>query len=100
MHGAGLDREPYARRPPPRSAFGRVGPPPQGGRGIARRLCENPIAPRGAGELHLEISDSIVASTGPSGFGTCARSARDSKIPFLPARSRQMRLPCRKGGGV
>src|SRR4051812_2946920 len=33
---AGFDREPYARRPPPC-------PPPQRGRGIARRLCENPI---------------------------------------------------------
>src|SRR3954453_5472644 len=42
---AGFDREAYARRPPPRSAFGRVGPPPQGGRGIARRLCVNPLAP-------------------------------------------------------
>src|SRR5215204_5922655 len=40
---ADFDREPYARRPPPRSAFGRVGPPPQGGRGIARPLCENPL---------------------------------------------------------
>src|SRR3954447_13785775 len=28
---AGFDRQSYARRPPPRSAFGRVGPPPQGG---------------------------------------------------------------------
>src|SRR4051794_23296775 len=35
---AGFDREPYARRPPPRSAFGRVGPPPQGGRGIEALL--------------------------------------------------------------
>src|SRR3954451_9420094 len=40
---AGFDREPYARRPPPRSAFGPVGPPPQGGWGIARRSPENPI---------------------------------------------------------
>ena len=39
---AGLDREPYARRPPPC-------PPPQGGRGIARRLCENPISRSGEG---------------------------------------------------
>ena len=45
---AGFDREPYARRPPPRSRFGRVGPPPQGGRG-ARRRCENPIARSGEG---------------------------------------------------
>src|SRR3954464_792689 len=44
QRGAGFDREPYARPPPPRSAFGRVGPPPQGGRGIARRLCVNPLA--------------------------------------------------------
>src|SRR5215208_7268502 len=35
---AGFDREPYAGRPPPRSTFGRVGPPPQGGRGIAPAL--------------------------------------------------------------
>src|SRR5215212_11292184 len=47
QRGAGFDREPYARRPPPRSAFGRVGPPPQGGRGIARRLCVNPLARMG-----------------------------------------------------
>src|SRR3954454_3216060 len=45
---AGFDREPYARRPPPRSGFARVGPPPQGGRG-ARRRCENPIARSGEG---------------------------------------------------
>src|SRR5215208_6546314 len=45
---AGFDREPYPGDPPPRSAFGRVGPPPQRGRGIARRLCENPIARPGS----------------------------------------------------
>src|SRR5215208_4276589 len=38
---AGFDREPYAGRPPPRSASGRVGPPPQGGRGSAPALCES-----------------------------------------------------------
>src|SRR5215217_25796 len=32
-HGrAGFDREPYARRSPPRSGFARVGPPLRGGR--------------------------------------------------------------------
>ena len=51
---AGFDREPYARRPPPRSAFGRVAPPPQGGRGIAPRLCENPIAPQAGREGHAK----------------------------------------------
>jgi len=31
--------------PPPRSAFGRVGPPPQGGRGGAHaRSCVHPVA--------------------------------------------------------
>src|SRR5215218_9242242 len=45
----GFDRQSYARRASPRSAFGRVGPPPQGGRGIARRLCVNPIARKGEG---------------------------------------------------
>src|SRR5215212_4613541 len=41
---AGFDREPYARRPPPY-------PPPQGGRGIARRLCENLITLREEGTI-------------------------------------------------
>src|SRR3954463_13746993 len=44
---AGFDRQPYARRPPPRLGFARVGPPPQGGRGMARRLCVNPLARTG-----------------------------------------------------
>ena len=58
---AGFDREPYARRPPPRSAFGRVGPPPQGGRGIAHRLCENPIARKGRNASPLRGAASVRA---------------------------------------
>src|SRR3954462_13919720 len=63
---AGFDRQPYARRPPPRSGFARVGPPPQGGRGMARRLCVNPLARTGEGKARRRARS--LARFSPSGF--------------------------------
>src|SRR5215218_5200082 len=54
-------------------------------------------SPGWAGESHLEISDSIVASAGHSGFRTCARSAYDSEIPFCSPVRAKCGCPARLG---
>ena len=46
---AGFDREPYARRPPPRSGRRPESVLPHKGGGELRRLCETPIDRKGEG---------------------------------------------------
>src|SRR4051812_41536941 len=80
---AGFDRQLYARRPPPRSAFGRVGPPPQGGRESAPALCESAslFGRGGRGEdpgRRTEGSAGSAAKDSPSP----GRAPRDSTSPI------------------
>ena len=95
---------PMPGAPPPRSAFGRVRPPPQGGRGIARRLCVNPLAPmeevesRGArpGEGHpfaAEPAQPSALRPGPSPL-PLSRSGEG----FAPNPSTAFPSACRESG--
>src|SRR3954471_24083132 len=62
---AGFDRQPYARRPPPRSGFARVGPPPPGGGGRGARAFVKSASPSGSGFRPAAPAGLTPAAPGP-----------------------------------
>src|SRR3954447_1586544 len=108
QRGAGFAGDPYPRRPPPRSALGGVGPPPQGGRGIARRLCVNPLARMGEVESRgarpgegspfaAEPAEPSVLRRGPSPLPLSRSGEGFAQIPLLLSRAHAAKAKTRAG---
>ena len=102
-----VDKALHARRPPPRSAFGRVGPPPQGGRGGAHaRSCVHPVAATPGEDHPLPSGRFLFAARRISGSmrnddGTCrSRSVErmDEDFSVAGVMSRTGRRPAASGG--